>query len=279
MNKIFIFCLLSFFSTAAAAQAKLNLQLQSDGKTISVGIIPEKTWVSPRNMVGSAQVVLRVSSDAGFVPGIVSKIDGLHWMDNFYVENPAQDPGFTYVCIALVEGATTKIPFTESQETILFEFKNAAGDCPGTVEILDNNDPKVLLVRAGGYNVTHNCAVLGAGKNAVTGIENGTITCNVSGTDKGSSFWTMGAVTLFPSPADQAIEVRWENVEKVEGNLLLIVTDATGREIERQTVAGDAGKGAKTFIVKNWPVGLYNCRFALQDGRKSRAWNFVVMHP
>lgn len=270
-------CLL-LIGTSAHSQAKLNLHLLPDGKTISVGIIPEVTWAPPKNMVGSSQIVLHVSSATAFVPGIVSKIDGLHWMDNYYVENPPQDSGCTYICIALVESATTKIPFNAGEETVLFEVKNTAGDCPGLVEVLDNNDPRVQAVRASGYNVTQNCAVLGAGKNAITGIKNGTINCITSGLNKENLTFQLNSVRLFPSPADQDLQISWNNPENIDGNIFIIICDASGKEIERRTVSGQMGEGSQTFRVKSWVSGLYSCRFSLNDGRKSKAWNFVVMH-
>ena len=111
-------------SSILSAQVKFNLTYQEATQVYTLSIIPEASWEYPKNMINSAQIVLRVDATADFVPGITSLVPGLVWADNAYIEQSPSAPDYTFVCIALVNGPTAAIQLVEGQEVPLFFFSS-----------------------------------------------------------------------------------------------------------------------------------------------------------
>ena len=206
MKKLWFSLALLTASCTLFSQVKFNLTYKPDTKTYTVSIIPEAAYPEPKNMVGTAQVVLRSKYNQNFTPIITSLVDGLIWSDNAYVDFPANAPEYTYACIALANGPTKKIHFLSEQEVPLFSFKNAGGDCPGLIELVSNDDPLVQAVLSSGYNVTQNLPILGARGNAYAGILNGSVECTLSGA-KEINDKTISAVQIAPVPADRRVTI------------------------------------------------------------------------
>lgn len=272
---VLFLCLLSW---QAQAQVKFDLAYNTDTKVYTVRLLPEVSWVAPKNMVASAQVVLRVGSDQAFTPAITSLVDGLIWADNAYIENPDGAAGYTFVCISIVNPPTSKIALVSGEPIPLFSFVNAAGSCAGEVTLLDNGDPMVKAVRAGGFNVTQHLAVLGAGGNAFRGVENGTVDCSPATGVPGTAAEAVDEVSVSPVPADQSVRLSWNLVSGSFSQLDIVVCDALGREVFREPAGVDKGRHTRQIAVEHWPEGLYRIRFASRPGYQSRSWNMMVVH-
>lgn len=259
-------------------QVKFNLGYQPETGQYTVSMLPELSWPAPKNQVGSAQIVLRVASDAEFTPGITSLIPDAVWADNAYVEQTAAAPGYTFVCIALVSGRTDKIAFVEGEEVPLFSFVNAGGGCAGVVELLPNDDPMVAAVVAEGFNITQHIGVLGARGNACTGVINGTTDCGATSGSQEAKAVLIETVQVSPVPASEQVLIRWympvEDDERVE----MVMVDQLGREVFREKVASVRGEHALLIPVKNWQSGIYRLSFQFSGGRRTKSWNVVVLH-
>ncbi len=276
MKKFWFSLVLLSFSSSLFGQVKFNLSYKIETQTYIVSVIPETNYTEPKNMVGSAQIVLRANFNENFAPIITSLVDGLTWADNAYVDYPAEVPKYTFVCIALVNGPTKKIQFTTDKEVELFSFKNAGGDCPGLIELVSNDDQIVQQVRASGYNVTQNLSVLGAKGNAYAGILNGVVECSVSGTTIANDR-NIGNIQIAPVPADRRVTITWENLHDIKQRMEIVITDSKSREVFREKVGGIKGENALNVDVSNWPSGVYNFRFQFDSGGQTRAWRFMVM--
>lgn len=274
--------MLAFFTIllaeGAGAQVRLNLGYVPDTRTYTVSILPETSWSSPQNMVASGQVVLKVASGTEFIPGITTLLNGLVWSDNAYIENPQGMDGYTLVCIALVNGPTSKIKFEEGQEVPLFSFVNTGGTCPGLVELIDNSDPAVQEVRASGFNVTQNLAVLGAHGNAITGIANGSVDCSLATGVVDPSDKMLDHVKISPVPADRSVNIQWTMLTDRSFYKQMVICDAQGKEVFRQTVSGGKGPQSIELNVNNWKSGLYRVRFVFDNGQSTQSWNFMIIH-
>lgn len=264
-------------STMVSAQVKFNLSYDGTTKVYTVSVLPEVTWNTPLNMVNTAQIVLRVDEGSTFTPGITSLVDGLIWADNAYVEQPEVAPGYAFVCIALVNGPTSKIGIANDKEVPLFSFVNVGGGCVGKIALLDNNDPMVQAVRNKGYNVTQNLPVLGARGNAFSGVLNSEVDCALSSSIKEEPR-LIDEVMVSPVPADKVVNVQWTQVTEQHELRQIVVFDAKGTEVLRERISNGKGPHTLTIQVENWQAGLYRLRFVSDKGHQTKAWNLMVIH-
>ncbi|MBL7781853.1 MAG: T9SS type A sorting domain-containing protein [Saprospiraceae bacterium] len=278
MKNIIAVPLFLLISQMTYAQVKFNLGYAETTHTYTLSIVPQTTWESPKNMVNSAQIVLRIDAGSEFTPAITSLVEGLTWADNAYVEHPDGDPEHTFVCISLVNGPTSLIKMIAGEEVPLFSFVNVAGGCAGAVTLLANDAPAVLAVRSAGYNVTQHFAVLGARKNAFTGFENATVECAaVTGADELAGK-LVDEVKVSPVPADKTATIQWNLLSDMQGAGLIRIFDAQGREVFQEKNSGGTGWHTLQLNVQNWQPGLYRIQFEFDQGQRTKSWNMMVIH-
>ena len=278
MKSIIIGICLLALSVPLSAQVNYDLNYEPGTKVYTLSLLPESTWSAPQNLVGSAQIVLRVAADKDFTPGITSLIDGLVWADNAYLENPAGADGYTFVCISLVNGPTSKIKLVSGEPTPLFSFVNSGGGCAGEISLLSNDDPMVQAVRAGGFNVTQHLAVLGARGNAFRGLGKASVDCSALTDAPEAPGKIIDEVKLSPVPADKTVTLQWSLLSDEASNQEIVICDALGREVFREKAGTGKGRHTRDLQVENWPAGLYRLRFALDHGHQTQSWNVMVVH-
>lgn len=278
MKNILLIVNALLFVCSASAQAKFNLRYNDATQTYTVSIIPETTWTAPKNMVSSAQIVLRVDADKEFTPGISSLIPGLTWADNAYVEQPAGAEAYMFVCISLENGPTKEIAMKEGEEVPLFSFINAGGTCAGKVAMLANDEPMVQAVRAAGFNVTQHLAVLGARGNAFSGFENSEVDCTAASGAQEQGGKIIDAVGIAPVPSDKSVRIEWNMLSIPQGQQQILICDARGREVFRDKISEGLGAHSLNLNVENWQAGLYKVRFLFENGRQTQSWSLMVIH-
>lgn len=278
MKNIIIILSSFYWAAAVHGQVKFNLTYATDSKVYTVSVIPQKSWVTPMNKTGSAQVILRVPAGGAFVPAITSRVEGLVWADNVYIENLQQAPGYTFVAIAMVNGPTDKINFSEGEETPLFDFVNAAGGCPGLVELPANDDPLVRAVVAEGFNVTQHIAVLGARGNAYAGIATGTVDCGLVSGAPDNTGSDIENIKVAPQPADEQVTVSWNRISDAKRDVEIAIHNISGQLIWLQSIPAGQGEFTQNIMVKDWKPGLYHLVFQSADGRRSVPHNLLIVH-
>lgn len=278
MKKIIISLVLLSWIVPAFGQAKFNLSYQPDTKVYTVSIMPQSSWSSPMNITGSGQVILRVASDVAFTPAITSLVDGVIWADNAYIESQEQAPGYTFIAVAMVNGPTNKIKFTEGIEAPLFSFINAAGGCPGVVELTANDDPMVQSVIAKGFNITQHLAVLGARGNAYAGIGQGKVDCGLISGVSEKEPEQFSNISVAPLPADDQVTINWNRISDEPAACEMLIYSISGQLMYRQTVSATKGEHSQKIAVKTWKSGLYHLTFQDADGRHSAPHNLLVVH-
>lgn len=278
MKNIATLFFLLFGLTPVFNQVTFNLSYQVETKSYTISLIPNISWQASQNKVGSAQIVLRVPSGLPFFPAITSQIEDVNWADNVYLENPDQAPGYTFIGIAMVNGPTDKISFSEGIEVPLFSFVNAAGGCPGRVELTPNDDPMVESLIAAGFNFTQHIAVLGARGNAFSGIAQGTADCGLISSTIENVEKLIDQIRIAPSPADEQVTVSWTRQPAVDLRVDLVIYSISGQEVFHKPVSNVAGDQSLKITVKNWTSGLYHLSFQYSDGRRTAAHNLIVNH-
>lgn len=261
MRKLLIFTSLVFlFAIPLMAQVKVNLSLMADKVTYLVSLVPETEYRAPYNLTGSAHIVVRVRSDRKFLVGkIGSMVKGVEWLANAYVENPLGGEGYTFVSFVMNEKATKNIEYQANQEIPLFTFTSHDSECLGEVNLLPNDHPMVKAVVESGYNITNNLAVLGKRGNAITGVRNGLVNCNIVSSVKQSKY-TIPNLQVFPVPASHEINIKYFNAERIP-NLNLQIQDLKGDLLQALSVIGDKGAQALTLPVESFPEGVLIGKF------------------
>lgn len=278
MKNILVLLGAMLLSTALSAQVKFNLSYEESTHVYTVSVVPEVTWEAPKNMLNSAQIVLRVDANVEFTPGITSLVSGLTWADNAYVERPAGAPDHTFVCISLVNGPTSQISLQEGETVPLFSFVNSGGGCAGLVTLLNNDDPMVQSVRSAGFNVTQHFALLGARGNAYAGAINAEVDCSsVTGTEEQSGKIVDG-VKIAPVPADKTVSIQWTMQKQLQSVQEMVICDAQGREVFREKVEQGMGVHTRQISVEHWQAGLYRVRFVFANAQQTQSWNLMVVH-
>lgn len=278
MKRIVLLFFLIMAATILYSQTKFNLHYQPDQKIYTVSLLPEISWTAPYNKVGSAQIVLRLSADADFVPILTSLVDGVAWIDNAYLDNPAEAPGYTYIGIAMANGPTDLIKFKKGEEVPLFCFVNALGGCPGLVELTANDDTVVQKLAAAGYNFTQHIAVLGARGNAYSGVGHSLVDCSATTAVSEELEAYLDQVRIAPLPADEQLTISWRQTSSTSSRTELVIFNASGQEVYRADVDQLAGEHQHNVVVKNWKSGAYYLVFRNADGWRTGTHNLMVSH-
>lgn len=253
-------------TVVVSAQVKLKLSLLPDGKTYEVSMTPESTWESPLNTTGSVQVVVAVpGSDPFLVKNLESKIQGITWSDDSYVENPPAAPGWQFIAFTVNELGNRSMPFEAGKETPLFSFCSAKGDCSEGILLLDNNDPMVKAVVKNKFNITQNITVLGMRGNACAGIAQAQVDCPEKPVEQAESW--VSKVKANPIPAATYVDFSWVNGEGLETLELQLFNDK-GQVIKKNKL--NTKPGAQTFQVEldKLSQGIYSATFIANDKQK-----------
>jgi hypothetical protein len=266
--------LLLVFGKKGAAQATLGLSLLEDGETFVVSLISQNDWPAPLNTIGAAQVVIRAEANASFAATeITSLIPGTTWSDNVYLDDLSGTSDYQFVCFTLNEKGTRNIPFTAGVETPLFSFKNAGGECPGELHLIDNQDPYVLeVVQTDHVNITQNLAVLGARGNAFEGVYTQPVSCETSNIGKHLNFQHFVA---FPNPVNSELTLSWALSNGGYVNELRVTT-LDGKLVTTLPIANRATE--ITVDVKQWSSGLYLGHLSGSEGI-AKSFSFIVAQP
>ncbi|QMW01777.1 hypothetical protein [Spirosoma foliorum] len=127
---------------------RLTNSVAQDGIYYSVKLLPDKVTyqvslsstvsLSGANRITNTGQVTIVVPTGSFQVANVQNTNG-GWTNNTTVRAPLQSPNYDYFIFGLTPNAPI-IPYSATQETILFTFTNS-GPCVGPVEIWTSNDP------------------------------------------------------------------------------------------------------------------------------------------
>lgn len=274
MKKINLLLVGLLLGTFASAQVKLSLTLLPDGKTYQVAMLPETTWTTPQNTTGAVQVVVAVPGTEPFlVKNLESKLPGVTWLDDSYVENPDAAPDWQFISFSIKELGTKNIPYEAGVETPLFIFRSASGDCHNGLQLFDNNDPVVKAVAKNKFNITQNFTVLGMRGNAFAGIAHTAVDCPQLPTDQPENW--IGKVKASPIPAGSFVDFSWVNQAGVESLELQLFNDK-GQIVQQHTLS--TKPGAQTFHAElsAKAQGIYSATF-IANGKQRETVRLAVM--
>lgn len=266
-------------TTAANAQVKYKLTRMADNITYVVSLVPDATWTFPQNVVPTAQVAMRLPSDAHFIAGhITSLVADTKWLDNAYVETPVGDKNSNYVLFNLQTVGTKALTFESGRELPLFSFQNIGTSCFGGIELVNNNSAATKSVVANGFNIGQHISTLGAGGEAFTGIEGtGNAQCPNVTPSQDLDNTPLSIARAFPSPANQELNIEWQLTDSQLKQLTLEVTNALGEMVYNIGLTPSKALQTQSIDVKEWAQGMYFLRLS-SDKNVSRTKAFVVMH-
>jgi hypothetical protein len=266
-------------SQGIQAQVKFKLSILPDQQTYLVSVLPEVSWSSPMNMVGSVQVVLRMETGEPFLAGeITSLVPETSWLDNAYLDHPSSSPEYNYVCFVLKERSTKNIPFENGVEVPLFTFKNLEPNCVGNLELVENDD---LLTRRvidlDHFNISQNMAVVGARGNAFSGVIGEGVNCEVI-SETQQPHLIVNDLRVFPIPAKDVLQIRWEsNVDERIDQVRIF--DQIGNLMKLEKLPANLSSEEQEFDLKvsDLPAGLYTGSLINLSGNY-QFFKFIVLN-
>lgn len=113
------------------------VRLLPDKITYQVSLSSTVTFTGAQQITNSGQVTIVGLAGRLSITNVQS-VNG-QWSNNTTVRAPSQNPGYDYFIFGLTPN-TPMIPYSSTQETVLFTFQSS-GACPGGVEIWTSTDP------------------------------------------------------------------------------------------------------------------------------------------
>jgi hypothetical protein len=269
---------IALLSSISEAQVKYKLTRLPDNLTYQVSLVSEATWLFPQNVTTTAQVTLRLPSNAHFIAGrIKSLVPETNWSDNVYLESPKGDKNNTYVSFNLQSVGTKAFTFEAGKELPLFTFQNIGTSCFGSLELVDNNSDITKAIVKGGYNVGQHISTLGANGEAFSGLGENKVACQGTTTVQDLENSPLSITKAFPIPASSELNVEWQVADPSDDDVQLQVQNILGENIVTIPLKNTKLMQTTKIDVRNWAEGVYS--FRLVSGNKvSKGKNFAVVH-
>lgn len=229
MKKVSISFILGLVAFAATAQKKLNLSVKYDSNFDRYEVFVKPNFSEKNFTWGPSQISLVLPSSVLVDKIQIRNIDGGSWEDNSVVQAPEVSPESSY------HGVSTggdKTNLVEGSESVLFYFSLSKKVNPDLVRIFDNEkDPKSdtkgmmggdfrnTIVDMSGRDWFSEVYAIEKTKNEVKNIE-----------DKEPI-----EATVYPNViTDNKFQVSLKGITDKEGDIMMILADASGKEILRQ---------------------------------------------
>ena len=223
-RKIFSLTLLLFGCYLISySQIQFKIDLLNDKDLYQVSLVSDQDFTYPNNIIGTAQISIKAPV-LGFELGeITSLLENVSWESNAIIAAPEEAKDFQYIAIGL---SSTGVPFplTKAVEIPLFTFKNMAGNCPGEVALIDNNQDAFLPPNSRNANIGNQITPFGClnltNKNAYSGnLETGIANCLLSTSLELLDKNIVLDMAVYPNPADDWLKLTIHSVnlkDKIE---------------------------------------------------------------
>lgn len=269
---------LSLILTSLQAQVKYKLTRLPDNATYQVSLVSNETWAFPKNVTTTAQVTLRLPSNAHFIAGkIKSLVPETNWADNAYLENPKGDKNNNYISFNLQTIGTKAFTFETGKELPLFTFQNIGTTCFGSLELVDNNSETTKSVVANGFNIGQHFSTLGAGGEAFQGNLDNKVVCQGATSVKDLDNTPLSISRAFPSPASSELTVEWQITDPSVENVQLVALNSIGEIMTAVNVKNTQNNQVTKLDVRQWAEGIYSFRL-VSNKMVSKAKTFAVIH-
>ncbi len=253
MKKVFLGRLvlgLAIVSTYFTAQAQVKFKLtRADEETYIVSMVPQQTVADRGSITGTMQVSMKIRAAEGFELGAITSLQpDVAWDKGTLIKSPDGARDYDYLSVALQTMATRGLAYEKGKEVPLFSFRNV-GQPISSIQLLDNSTDPLLKASTNRFNVQNHISVLGYGqKNAYVG--------NLADENPGSQ--KVGLRQIYPNPAKDRATVTWVNyLDGFEGQVTLLIADATGKVVSQETAYMRSGSSAKEITVEQLPAGHY----------------------
>jgi len=256
-NIVLIFCTaFMFFGSTANAQVQYKIELLADNETYLVSMVPQESWAAPFNKTSTAQVTIKVPTDAFQPIDVVNLQNGVMWEANSRYNAPEEAPAFDYITFGLVSLGTSGLSFSEEVEIPLFEFRNAEG-CTGAVSLVNNETDAFLPPNYRKANIGQEMTVLGARGDAFTSLVEGgeEVNCMLTGVNEPDNIQQLEA-KLFPNPVVGEFAVEWQWAEAA-GEATLLLRNTNGQMMLLQQVELSNGKNKFLLNAEGLPSAVY----------------------
>jgi hypothetical protein len=275
---IFITLLLMLLLTRVNAQVSFQIDLLDDEQTYKVSLVSDETYEYPMNMVGGAQITIKIPANTDFEVSNLISLNNVEWVSNSRINSPSENAEYDYISFALSSRGTTGIPIVKDKKVALFTFSNISG-CPGDIEILDNDEDPLMMPNTRQANLGNYISVGGVGGDAyLRKEENAKVECRTVAEDLAVNV-QYGIISINPNPA-----VDWLNISYVvagEADKIgeLVFINFSGQIIDREYLESEEGNQMLEKNISSYPTGAYFIELYQKGNtrRKLGTYKFIKM--
>ncbi len=272
---IFITSVLSFGNNRVFAQIKFKLDYQAEKKTYIFSVIPDQTYVFPKNIVGSIQVTFKVLRGSDFMlGGITTLLPETNWMRNNAFEEDDISNQYNYYTFG-VEPLGRKLLLAKDQEIALFSFKNVS-NADVKVELISKDDEvlkkaekKLHIDIANNLAITSSTSVI----NACSG--------NIEPKQLNNSEFPAALFIeqVFPNPSTDQVKVSWANnlITPHESLNLLVIDPMTSLTVITKPISVQKGKQQTDIDIRSLITGNYILKIETNNRIVSKSHRLSVV--
>ncbi len=140
----------------------VDFVLDEDNGVLTVGMIPDTTWITPFNTVSSAQISIRVPAGGYQIENLQNAINGVIFEESSRLNTTIAGESFDYISFTLTTFGTTAIPFTKNTQTDLFSFEINGACSTDSIHLVGEGSP-FTFPNGDGDNITSQMTVAGWG--------------------------------------------------------------------------------------------------------------------
>jgi hypothetical protein len=179
---------------------------------------------------------------------------------------------YDYITFGLTSLGTAGLNYAQDVTLPLFSFENSSGNCPGKVEIIDNQNDAFLYPNSSRLSIRNHISIIGAGGNAYLGNYEGSTDCQIINTTE-IAVEEFGSLSVYPNPAKERINVRYE-MNSYEAAAILIY-DIDGTLVFSKNDLPKVGSNQVEIILDDMSAGTYFLQVQTESGIVSKAVSFV----
>jgi len=256
-------------SHLAFAQVKFKIAYEREQQHWVVSLLPEATYVAPKNITGTGQITIKVPSNQFEPVNIVNYQPTMIWEANSRSDSPEEAPEFDYISFGLVNQGAAAPDYTEGIEIPLFSFQNEKG-CTGAVYLVDHETDPFMPPNSKKANVGNTLAILGAAGDAYAGnFDGGFADCSdvLNATEEVDKI-LVSQFNLYPNPCKNhlTLEVNWENNGE---DVLMEIINTSGIIVYSQRLSLQKGMNVEAVELPAIPSGIYWLNLKGSENRRS----------
>ncbi len=127
--------------TAPVDSCVINYTLTENNGLFTIGMLPDTTWITPLNIVSSAQISIRIPTGGFQIENVQNAINGVIFEESGRLSSIVSGVTYDFISFSLATFGTTAIPFLNGSEVELFSFEINGACSPDSIHLVGEGSP------------------------------------------------------------------------------------------------------------------------------------------